>query len=99
ALGVVIDPYVVGVPFVTFTPAVIITALISGFGAGLLSIVASTAFASFFLLPPRGSFFVERVLPYQFDAQTTFTMEADGVHCPISLPTSEHEAIDHPNIA
>src|SRR5215831_14954679 len=74
ALAVVIDPYVVGVPFVTFTPAVIITALISGFGAGLLSIVASTALASFFLLPPRGSFFVENsadmmeILVFVFEA-------------------------------
>ena len=32
ALRVAIDPYVVGVPFVTFSPAVIITTLISGFG-------------------------------------------------------------------
>jgi hypothetical protein len=34
---------------------------------------------------------IERVLPYQFDAQTTFAMEADGVHCTISLPAAEHE--------
>jgi hypothetical protein len=32
---------------------------------------------------------IERVLPYQFDAQTTFVMEADGIHCTILLPTSE----------
>ncbi len=58
-LGAAIDPYVVGVPFVTFSPAVIIAALISGLGAGLSCIVLSAASASFFLLPPRGSFFVE----------------------------------------
>ena len=59
ALAVAIDPYVVGVPFVTFSPAVIITALISGFGAGLFCVVLSAASASFFLLPPRWSFYVE----------------------------------------
>jgi len=32
---------------------------------------------------------IERALPYQFDAQTTFAMEPDGVHCTISLPVSE----------
>jgi two-component sensor histidine kinase len=59
ALGVVIDPYIVGVPFVTFSPAVILTTLISGFGAGVVCIVLSTASATFFLLPPRWSFYVE----------------------------------------
>src|SRR5215471_10115818 len=59
ALGVAIDPYVVGVPFVTFSPAVIITTLISGLGAGLFCIVLSTASATFFLLPPLWSFYVE----------------------------------------
>jgi len=42
---------------------------------------------------------IEQVLPYQFDAQTTFAMEADGVHCTISLPASEHKVIDHPSVA
>jgi two-component sensor histidine kinase len=59
ALGLVIDPYVVGVPFVTFTPAVIITTMISGFGAGLFCAVLSAASATFFLLPPRWSLYVE----------------------------------------
>jgi two-component sensor histidine kinase len=59
ALAIAIDPYVVGVPFVTFTPAVIITALISGLGAGLFCIVLSAASASFFLLPPVWSFYIE----------------------------------------
>jgi len=43
----------------------------------------------------QGRELIERVLPYQFDAQTTFAMEADGVHCTISLPASEHRAADH----
>jgi PAS domain S-box-containing protein len=37
----------------------------------------------------QGRELIERALPYQFDAQTTFTMEADGVHCTISLPVSD----------
>src|SRR5215470_13638303 len=59
ALAVAIDPYVVGVPFVTFFPAIIIVALISGLGAGLFCVVLSTASAWFFLLPPRWSFAIE----------------------------------------
>jgi two-component system, chemotaxis family, CheB/CheR fusion protein len=31
----------------------------------------------------QGRELIERVLPYQFDAQTTFAMEPDGVHCTI----------------
>jgi two-component sensor histidine kinase len=42
---------------------------------------------------PRGSGqgreLIERMLPYQFDARTTFAMEPDGVHCTILLPASE----------
>jgi len=47
----------------------------------------------------QGRELIERVLPYQFDAQTTFAMEADGVHCTISLPASEHKVTDRPGIA
>ncbi len=57
-LGVAIDPYVVGVPFVTFMPTVIIATLVSGLGAGLFCTVLSVAAADFFLLPPRWSFYV-----------------------------------------
>jgi two-component system, chemotaxis family, CheB/CheR fusion protein len=39
----------------------------------------------------QGRELIERVLPYQFDAETTFVMEPDGVRCSISLPVSEHE--------
>jgi two-component sensor histidine kinase len=59
ALRIAIDPYVVGVPFITYFPAVIITALISGFGAGFFCVVLSTAAVAFFVLPPRFSFYVE----------------------------------------
>jgi len=59
ALRVAIDPYVVGVPFITFFPAVVITTVINGFGAGLFCVVLSTAAASFFLLSPRLSLYIE----------------------------------------
>ena len=58
-LRLVIDPYVGGLEFATFLPAVIITTLISGYGAGLFSVVLSVAAAAFFVLPPRLSFYVE----------------------------------------
>ncbi|MGU3362956.1 PAS domain-containing protein [Methylobacterium sp. M6A4_1b] len=46
--------------------------------------------------PPRGSGsgrdLIERALPYQLGAKTTFVMEADGVHCTIAVPVSERQA-------
>ncbi|KQP14627.1 sensor histidine kinase [Methylobacterium sp. Leaf93] len=33
---------------------------------------------------------IERALPYQLGARTTFVMEPDGVHCTIALPVSGH---------
>jgi PAS domain-containing protein len=59
ALRLAVDPYVVGAQFVTFFPAVVITTLISGFGAGFFCAVLSTAAADFFVLSPRWSFSVE----------------------------------------
>jgi PAS domain S-box-containing protein len=59
ALRLAVDPYVVGAQFVTFFPAIVITTLISGFGAGFLCAMLSTAAADFFLLSPRWSFNVE----------------------------------------
>jgi two-component system CheB/CheR fusion protein len=38
----------------------------------------------------KGRELIEQALPYQFGARTTFALEADGVHCTISLPASEH---------
>jgi PAS domain S-box-containing protein len=58
-LRIALDPYVEGVQFITFFPAVVITAVISGFGAGLLAAVLGTAAADFFVLEPRFSFFPE----------------------------------------
>jgi K+-sensing histidine kinase KdpD len=59
ALRVALDPYVVGVQFITFYPAIVITTVISGFGAGFFSAVLSTAAADFFVLEPRYSFYVD----------------------------------------
>src|SRR5262249_20199791 len=39
----------------------------------------------------NGRDLIERALPYQFGARTTFALEGDGLHCTISLRASEHE--------
>jgi PAS domain S-box-containing protein len=59
SLRLSIGPYVEGLQFATFLPAVIITTLISGLGAGLFSVVLSVAAVAFFVLPPRLSFYVD----------------------------------------
>jgi PAS domain S-box-containing protein len=59
ALRVAVDPYLVGAQFVTFFPAIVITTLVSGFGAGFFCAVLSTAAADFFVLEPRWSFNIE----------------------------------------
>ena len=59
ALRVAIDPYVVGVQYITFFPAVIITTLISGFNAGVFCTVLSAAAANFFVIEPRFSFDID----------------------------------------
>jgi PAS domain S-box-containing protein len=60
ALHLAINPYVEGFQFATFLPAVIITALIGGLGAGLFSVALTDAATTFFVLPPRLSLYVER---------------------------------------
>jgi K+-sensing histidine kinase KdpD len=59
ALRLAIDPYVVGIQYVTFFPVVIITTLISGLWAGLFCLLLSVGAVAFFLLAPRFSFYVE----------------------------------------
>src|SRR5258707_1085024 len=59
ALRVAVDPYVGGVQFITFYPAVIMTTLIGGLGAGLFCVVLSVAAAVFFVLPPHFSLYVQ----------------------------------------
>src|SRR5262245_36563758 len=61
ALRLAVDPYVVGVQYVTFFPAVIITTLISGLGAGLFCLLLGVGAAAFFVLPPRGAFNIENL--------------------------------------
>jgi K+-sensing histidine kinase KdpD len=56
ALRVALDPYLVGAQFITFFPAIVITTLISGFGAGFFCAALSTAAADFFVLEPRWAF-------------------------------------------
>jgi PAS domain S-box-containing protein len=57
-LRIALDPYVFGFQFITFFLAVIITTLISGFGAGLFCVVVSAAAGVLFVLPPRMSFYI-----------------------------------------
>jgi PAS domain S-box-containing protein len=59
AIGVALNPYIEGVPFITFLPAAVITTFISGIGAGLLAVVLSIVATDYFLLPPRLSFYIE----------------------------------------
>jgi K+-sensing histidine kinase KdpD len=61
AMRVAIDPYVEGFQYVTFYPAVIVTTLISGLGAGVFCLLLSVGALAFFLLAPRFSFYVEDV--------------------------------------
>lgn len=45
----------------------------------------------------QGRELIERALPYQLKAKTTFELDSDGVHCTIAMPvsaTSERNAID-----
>lgn len=35
---------------------------------------------------------IERALPYQFGARTTYALTPDGVHCTVAMPASAHEA-------
>lgn len=53
ALRIAIDPYVPGIHFLTFFPAIVVAAALGGFGAGLLCIVLSVIAAVLFQLPPH----------------------------------------------
>ena len=44
----------------------------------------------------RGRELIERALPYQCDARTTFTLEPDGVHCTISITAGEDTPVGAP---
>jgi two-component sensor histidine kinase len=49
-----IDPFVEGIQYITFFPAVIITTFVSGIRAGFLSVALCSAGAWIFILPPSG---------------------------------------------
>jgi PAS domain S-box-containing protein len=55
-----LDPYIGGAQYITFFPVVMTSALISGFGAGLVCTALSLAAVVFFILPPRHAFYIER---------------------------------------
>ena len=59
ALRLVFDAWLESAPFLTYFPAVIVTTVISGFGAGLACVVLSTAAVYFFVLQSRFSFLIE----------------------------------------
>jgi K+-sensing histidine kinase KdpD len=61
AIRLAINPYIAGVYYLTFFPAVIIATLVSGFGAGLVCLALSVAASAFFLLPPIHSFYIEDI--------------------------------------
>jgi PAS domain S-box-containing protein len=88
-LRLAIDPYVVGVPFVTFWPALIITALVSGVGAGLFCVVLSAAAAVFFVIGPHLSFYIE----HRGDVEDVLLFLALGCFSVIII-TQLHDAIE-----
>jgi PAS domain S-box-containing protein len=59
ALRLAVDPYVAGAQFPTFFTAIVVTTLVSGFGAGLLCAALSIVAVDFFVLSPRWSFSIE----------------------------------------
>lgn len=59
-------------------------------------------------MPPQGSApqgtgqgreLIERALPYQLSARTTYRLEADGVHCTIAIPVSASGADENGSAA
>jgi signal transduction histidine kinase len=58
AARLAIDPYVSGVQYITYYPAVIITGLLSGRHAGLACVGLCILAAVYFILLPRGSFLI-----------------------------------------
>ncbi len=55
-LRVAIDPYVVGIQFITFFPAVIITTFVCGWRAGVLSVVLCALAAWYVVIKPQYAF-------------------------------------------
>ncbi len=59
ALRALIDPVVAGVPFITFFPAVAVTAYLAGLRAGAVTMIVGGLLALYFWVPPFGSFALE----------------------------------------
>jgi signal transduction histidine kinase len=60
-LRLALDPWVSGVQFITYFPALILVALLCGAGAGLLSALLCGIAGWYFVVEPRRSFALERV--------------------------------------
>jgi PAS domain S-box-containing protein len=88
-LRVALDPYVVGIPFATFWPAVVLTALIGGVGAGLSCVALSAAAAQFFVMAPHFALYVEG----RRDLSDLLLFFVLAFFCVI-LITQLHDAID-----
>jgi len=56
---IAIDPWIHGVQFVTYYPAIILVALLCGFGAGFFSVALAVLLSWYFIVQPRGSFALE----------------------------------------
>lgn len=53
-LRILIDPYVEGVPFITYFPMLAMASIFGGLWGGLTSLALDTAISVYFWLPPRG---------------------------------------------
>jgi PAS domain S-box-containing protein len=88
-LRVAVDPYVVGIPFATFWPVVVLTALISGAGAGFTCVALSAAAANFFVIEPHLALYIEG----RRDLADLLLFVVLAFFCVI-LITQLHDAID-----
>ena len=66
-LRMAILPTNAGVPFLTFFPAVTVTAILGGFGPGLFSMLLSSLLATFLYIPPY------QAMIWSFEHSTVFT--------------------------
>ena len=59
ALRLALDPWLFGVQFVTFFPALLVATFLGGLGPGLLAAALSVLSAWYFIMPPQFSFALE----------------------------------------
>jgi two-component sensor histidine kinase len=62
AVRILIDPYVQGVPFITFFPMLVVATLLGGTGAGLNTLVLGTVITSYEWFPPYNALGRERAV-------------------------------------